>query len=462
VLLVAVANYIFRKALNPIRSYLRSFAFFCLETMMSRTATARYYDDRLDDRVIKKRQIDSEFRFLRSTEGITQATSEVKHCIKIIQKQDGNSMDLVVENLNRVVLLLNTVKDRLRADATISGEAEYVHNRTKRNRGSLLEEEGKSTMDQAGAQRKRAATVPHSQGTAGNNEKQNEGDPNSAVASVQHAEVAAASTAKAQVGVATANPAPAPSRERTIQEILHPVDVPFDTIENPLDANGNEPQPVNGHHYDLFEAISILKFKTPATEVSGRWHEEGKLKCTIDTVRKRLRRARVSNKMPVRGDYGNRLEYDKEEDDPIPANGRYYCLHEIVTYLSARKGPYKQTLLRWIKTGKILCSSKTVRKRIQKARKTGILPLQGDYGNTPGSRGFLDVTNISELHGLTTREEIKAKVMEIQKRELQKRGEPLSKLKEPSWATILNYKYLMQFTSEQGEEEEVDGEEGWI
>ena len=180
--------------------------------MMSRTATARYYDDRLDDRVVKKRQIDSEFRFLRSTEGITQATSEVKHCIKIIQKQGGNSMDLVVENLNRVVLLLNTVKDRLRADATISGEAEYVHNRTKRNRGSLLEEDGKSTMDQAGAQRKRAATVPHSQGAARNNEKQNEGGPNSAVASVQHAEVAAVSTAKAQVGVATANPAPAPSR----------------------------------------------------------------------------------------------------------------------------------------------------------------------------------------------------------------------------------------------------------
>jgi hypothetical protein len=496
---------------------------------------ARVDDDHPDVRVVKK-DLDSEFRFLRSTEGIAQATSEVRHCMKIIQKQGG--MDEVVDTLNRVVLLLNTAKDRLRADATISSEAAYVHNRTKRNRGSLLEEEDVSTTDQAGAQRKKVATtVPHSQGVARSKDKQNE-SPYSAVASVdrsrqpaaaqrqpfepqhakvaaavasadrsrqpveaqrqtlesQHAKAAAVSTLKAQAGVATANPAPAPSRERTTQEVLndarmarllYPLEVPFDTIENPLDANGNEPPPINDHHYDLFEAISILKFKTPHYLVTGRWKEEGKIKCSDNTIRRRFRRARQDNSMPVRGDFGNKLgapllqsfvlkrprvlnlpsnkepkqtrEQDKEGDDPIPANGKCYCLHEVVTYFLT-KGSYLQyqlTLLRWIKTGKILCSSKTLRRRMRKAQEEGIVPLKGDYGITTGRPGFLELSNVSKLHGLTTREEIKAKLMEIQKRELQKQGAPISKLKEPSRATILNYTYLSQSRAEQGEEEGV-------
>ena len=225
----------------------------------------------------------------------------------------------------------------------------------------------------------------------------------------------------------------------------------------------DDPEPANGEWYETFEAVAILKSKRFAAKTMQRWIKDGKVKCSGTTLYKHLGKAKTEEMIPKKGTEKGGFaetpketkapkkpptpmeppEIDNEEDDPEPANGTHYCLHEIVTFLLTKK-KFSKTTRRWIETKKILCSKWTVYRAMTKATKKNVLPRKGDYGNVQGNRSIVDVSKVDQLVGLATSDEIKAKLMEIQKQELEERGLPLSRLTEPTAETIKNYRILAQ------------------
>jgi hypothetical protein len=229
-----------------------------------------------------------------------------------------------------------------------------------------------------------------------------------------------------------------------------------------------DPEPSNGKCYNLFEAISILKTKPMARKIIKRWIEQGKVRATKRPLYEWLRKEKATGEMPEKGLFGDEpkrkralpvpkapREVDRVEDDPEPLNGKHYTVHEIVTILLQHK-KYTKRIARWVKTEKILCSTATVRRAMQKARIKKVMPRKGHFGNVIGNRSIVDMSKIKEFVGLTTFKEIKAKLCEMQKQDLEERGLPMTRFKEPASETVKNYMDLIMAYAEDGDEVEND------
>merc|ERR1712224_662196 len=87
-----------------------------------------------------KKDADSSMRFLRTMDGIADCIRELRFCVKELQGMSDSRVFHVVDKMLQVMTLLNTAKERFRADVTIPSKTMYIHKRTKRFHGSLLDE----------------------------------------------------------------------------------------------------------------------------------------------------------------------------------------------------------------------------------------------------------------------------------------------------------------------------------
>lgn len=228
-----------------------------------------------------------------------------------------------------------------------------------------------------------------------------------------------------------------------------------------------------------------------------RWKREGKIRSSTATIYKFLKAAKLNGVMPDKGYTGSRTvparcykfpnaatltgampekehtsdrtvprrkippspkapsEVDCVEDDPEPVNGEHYSLYEIVTTLLPHKKFHKK-VSRWIREGKVLCGKATIRRAMRKAIDRNIMPRKGNYGNVVGNRSIVEISKIKEFVGLSTLEEVKAKLCDLQKQDLRDRGLPLTRFKEPATGTAKNYFNLATVYAEGGDEKDSD------
>jgi hypothetical protein len=179
-----------------------------------------------------------------------------------------------------------------------------------------------------------------------------------------------------------------------------------------------------------------------------------------------LKKEKATGEMPEKGLFGDEpkrkkvlpkapVEVDRVEDDPEPLNGKHYTVYEIVTILIQHQ-KYTKKVARWVKTEKILCSTATVRRAMHKAKIKKVMPRKGEFGNVIGNKSMVDMSKIKAFVGLSTYKEIKAKLCEMQKQDLEERGLPMTRFKEPASETVKNYIDLVRAYAEEGDEVQND------